>query len=80
MCVFLFRSPRVLKMTREREKETRVDESKKKRNEKITSSLHFFANKHPKKGQSFGICFFFFSFFFSFLQKHKQEGRKTSFV
>jgi len=60
-------------MTREREKETR-----KRRDEKITSSLHFFANKHPKKGQSFGICFFFF--FFSFLQTQTQKGRKTSFV
>ena len=71
MCVFLFRSPRVLKMTREREKETR-----KRRDEKIISSLHFFANKHPKKGQSFGICFFFFLSFFLFCKTQTQKGRR----
>ena len=74
MCVFLFRSPRVLKMTREREKETR-----KRRDEKIISSLHFFANKHPKKGQSFGICFFFFFFFFFAKHKHKKVEKLRSF-
>ena len=66
MCVFLFRSPRVLKMTREREKETR-----KRRDEKIISSLHFFC-KQTQEGAIVWHLFLFLSFFF-FFAKHKQK-------
>lgn len=57
MCVFLFRSPRVLKMTSEREKETRVDESKKKRRKD-----HFFSSFLCKQTQEGGNHLVFFSF------------------
>jgi len=68
MCVFLFRSPRVLKMTREREKETR-----KRRDEKITSSLHFFANTNTRRGNRLAsVSSFFFLFFFFAKHKHKK--------
>lgn len=72
MCVFLFRSPRVLKMTSEREKETRVDESKKKRRKD-----HFFSSFLCKQTQGFGnrlaFLFLLFSFFFLFCAKHKHK-------
>jgi hypothetical protein len=66
-------------MTREKEKETRVETRVKRRDEKIISSLHFFANKHPKKkGNRLASVSSFFFFFFA---KHKRKGRKTfSFV
>ncbi len=74
MCVFLFRSPRVLKkMTREREKETRVDESKKKRQRKD----HFFSSflcKHKHK--DLAIIWHLF-LFFSFLQNTNEKGSKN---
>lgn len=76
MCVFLFRSPRVLKMTREREKETR-----KRRDEKITSSLHFFANTNTRRGNRLAsVSSFFFLFFFFAKKNTNKKGRKTSFV
>ena len=70
MCVFLFRSPRVLKMTREREKETR-----KRRDEKIISSLHFFCKQTPQEGAIVWHLFLFL-FFFSFLQNTNEKVEK----
>ena len=79
VCVYSSSAPRVLKMTREREKETRVETRVKRRDEKIISSLHFFANKHPKKRGN-RLASVSSSFFFFFFAKHKRKGRKTSFV
>jgi len=70
VCVFLFRSPRVLKMTREREKETR-----KRRDEKIISSLHFFCKQTPQEGAIVWHLFLFL-FFFSFLQNTNEKVEK----
>jgi hypothetical protein len=55
-------------MTREREKETR-----KRRDEKITSSLHFFANTNTRRGNRLAsVSSFFFLFFFFAKHKHKK--------
>lgn len=78
MCVFLFRSPRVLKMTSEREKETRVDESKKKRRKD-----HFFfisLQTNTRIWQSFGISVSSFFFFFFFFAQNTNTKRSKNFV
>ena len=73
MCVFLFRSPRVLKMTREREKETR-----KRRDEKIISSSFLCKHKHKDLAIVWHL-FLLFSFFF-FFAKHKHKKVVENFV
>jgi len=73
VCVYSSSAPRVLKMTREREKETRVYESKKKRQRKDHFFSSFLLQTNTRRGNRLAsVSSFFFLFFFFAKHKHKK--------